>query len=104
MTKDDENRFKQAKEEEAIRLQAEKEVRLAAAERKLSQIETKLLIKSVLSDSRKGAQFMSCNLKDFFLSTPIDAPEFMRILNSFIPIDIWEKYNLDSKVARHGYI
>ena len=30
-----------------------------------SMLETKLLVNSVISDEAAGAQFMSCNLKDF---------------------------------------
>ena len=36
-----------------------------------SLLETKLMINSVISDAKHGAKFMSCDLKDFFLATPM---------------------------------
>ena len=38
----------------------------------------------------------------FFLTIPIDSPEYMRILYLYIPADIRELYNLDEKVAEDG--
>ena len=42
-------------------------------------IETKLLLNSIISDSKKGARFMSLDLKDMFLMTPMETPEFMKV-------------------------
>ena len=42
-----------------------------------SLLETKLMINSVISDAKSGARFMSCDLKDFFLATPMQKPEYM---------------------------
>ena len=69
-----------------------------------SLLETKLMINSVISDAKDGARFMSCDLKDFFLATPMVNPEYMRILYKYIPHDIRTMYNLDSKLAPDGYI
>ena len=44
-----------------------------------SLIETKLLINSVISDSKQGAKFLSCDLKDFFLATPMEKAEYMKV-------------------------
>ena len=35
-----------------------------------SMLETKLLVNSVISDAKEGAQFMSCDLKEFFYRPP----------------------------------
>ena len=59
-----------------------------------SLLETKLLLKSVISDARKGARFLRADLKDFFLATPMDNPEYMRIHWKHIPDDIREQYKL----------
>ena len=47
-------------------------------------VETKILVKSVISDAHSGARFMSCDLKDVYLATPMkktgvyeDAPEII---------------------------
>jgi hypothetical protein len=57
-------------------------------------LETKLLINSTISDARRGARFCSVDLKDFFLSSLMDEPEYMKLHISFIPEDIVEKYNI----------
>ena len=44
-----------------------------------SLIETKILVNSVISDSAKGAYFMSLDLKDFFLQSTMKNPEYMQI-------------------------
>ena len=57
-------------------------------------LETKLLVNSVISDCKKGARFACCDIKDFFLSSPMATPEYMRIHRKYIPNDIINKYNL----------
>lgn len=44
-----------------------------------SLLETKLLINSTISDARDGARFLTIDIKDFFLSSPMKKPEYMRI-------------------------
>ena len=58
-------------------------------------LETKLLINSVISDAHKGARFFSADLKDFFLATPMDEPEYMRMHIKHLPTDIVRLYNVD---------
>ena len=50
-----------------------------------SLLETKMLLNSVISDAKHGAQFLSCDLKDFFLATPMARPEYMKINWKHIP-------------------
>ena len=68
-----------------------------------SLLETKILANSVISDAHKGARFMSLDLKDFFLSTPMGTAEYMRIPVRYLPQDIIDKYNLATKL-HNGYI
>ena len=44
-----------------------------------SLLETKLLIKSVIYDARRGSHFMSLDLKDHFLTSPTIDAYFMHI-------------------------
>ena len=45
-----------------------------------SILETKLLANSVISDHKKhNSRFCAINLKDFFLNTPMEKPEYIRI-------------------------
>ena len=61
----------------------------------ITLLETKVLINSVISDSNQGARFACCDIKDFFLASPMSSPEFMKIHRRYIPIDICQRYNLD---------
>ena len=67
-------------------------------------LETKLLVNSTISDAKKGARFMSADLKDFFLATPMEGEEYMKVQYKHFPEDIRKRYNLESKVTDNGYI
>ena len=66
--------------------------------------DTKVLLNSVISKASKGARFMICDLKYFFLATPMESPEYMKIPYKYFPEDICKKYNLDTLVHADGYI
>ena len=60
----------------------------------------RLLLNAVVSE---GASFLTADIKDFYLGTPLERFEYMRISLKHIPIDIQVKYNL--KVFEHnGYV
>ena len=44
-----------------------------------SLLETKILLNSIISDAKRGARFMSLDLKDCFLATPMNRPEYMKV-------------------------
>ena len=67
-------------------------------------LEAKLTLNSTISDADKGAGFFSADLKDFFLVTLMDKPEYMRLHSKYFFDDICNKYNIDSKTACDGYI
>ena len=69
-----------------------------------SLIETKLLLNSVISDSNKGARFMTLDIKDFFLQTILEEPEYMRIHSKYFLQDIQQKYNIKNIVNQDGYV
>ena len=41
--------------------------------------EAKLLFNSVISDSKQGAKFMTCDLKDHFLASSMAKPQYMKM-------------------------
>ncbi len=47
---------------------------------------TKVLLNSVISTN--GARFMTIDIKDFYLNTPMVCPEYMRLKLSDIPDNI----------------
>ena len=67
-------------------------------------IKTKLLLNSTISDAKKGAGFASMDLKDMFLHTPMEHPEYMQAHYRYFPTDIRKRYNLDSFLHSDGYV
>ena len=57
-------------------------------------IEIQMIINSVISDADKGSRFLSADLKDCFLTTPMDTPEYMKVHYKYLPQDIRQRYNL----------
>eukprot|EP00804_Cyclotella_cryptica_P030011 CCRYP_013454-RA/>CCRYP_013454-RA protein AED:0.36 eAED:0.39 QI:0/0/0/1/0/0/4/0/743 len=61
----------------------------------------KVLLNSVIST--KNARIMTIDIKDFYLNTPMDRPEFMRLKLSDIPDNIIDLYKL-CDIAHDGYV
>ena len=47
---------------------------------------------------------MTADIKDYFLATPIDKPEYMTAHIKHIPEDIRLKYNLHKKITSNDYV
>ena len=62
----------------------------------------KLLLNSVIST--EGARFMGIDLKDFYLNTPMDRQEYIRMKIDNFPDDVIKQYNLLEKVDKKGYV
>ena len=62
----------------------------------------KLLLNAVVSDT--GAKFMTADIKDFYLGTPLPTPEYMRINLAHIPESIIEKYNMRAYAHNNAVI
>eukprot|EP00804_Cyclotella_cryptica_P008968 CCRYP_012064-RI/>CCRYP_012064-RI protein AED:0.45 eAED:0.45 QI:0/-1/0/1/-1/0/1/0/124 len=63
---------------------------------------TKVLLNSVIST--KGARFMTIDIRDFYLNTPMVHPEYMHLKVSDIPDHIIALYNLDKLTTTDGYV
>eukprot|EP00804_Cyclotella_cryptica_P008990 CCRYP_003099-RA/>CCRYP_003099-RA protein AED:0.27 eAED:0.27 QI:0/-1/0/1/-1/1/1/0/583 len=63
---------------------------------------TKILLNRVICT--KGARFMTIDIKDFYLNTPMVRPEYMRLKLSDIPDHIIKLYKLDKLVTTDGYV
>ena len=61
----------------------------------------KLVINSVLS--RKGAKFACFDIENFYLGTPLDRPEYVKMKLSDIPQEVIDEYNL-LDVVRDGWV
>ena len=62
----------------------------------------KILMNSVVST--KGARFMTMDISNFYLNTPMSRPEYIRIRINDIPDEIIKEYKLKEKVTPNGSI
>ena len=69
-------------------------------------VDTKILINSTISDAHKGARFMSVDIKDCFLMTPLplDDREYMRINAKYFDEEFKTIHKLHNKVNKDGYV
>lgn len=61
----------------------------------------KLLLNSVISTP--NAKFMSIDIKDFYLNTPLPRKEYIRMKLDMFPEDVVEHYNLN-ELAHNGHV
>jgi hypothetical protein len=66
-----------------------------------NMITVKILLNSFIST--KNAKFMTIDIKDFYLNTPMECPEFVQRKMSDMPDNIIKLYNL-SDIAHDGYV
>jgi hypothetical protein len=62
----------------------------------------KILINSTISTA--GAKFMTKDIKDFYLNTPMARYEYMLLCIADMPDNVTEHYNLRDKATPGGYI
>jgi hypothetical protein len=62
---------------------------------------TKVLLTSTVSTP--GARFMTTDIKNFYLNTPLDRFEYMRLSMALLPNEIIRQYNLHD-IAHDGYV
>ena len=65
-------------------------------------LETKLMLNSTISQA--GSKFFGIDIKDFFLSSYMDKPEYMRLNIKDIPDDIILQYNLKEQMDANGQV
>ena len=62
----------------------------------------KLLINSIISTA--GAKFMTMDIKDFYLNTPMARCEYMHLRIADMPEEVIGHYNLRDKATPDGYV
>ena len=62
----------------------------------------KLLLNSIISSP--GAKFLTIDIKNFYLNTPMERFEYMRLKLSDLPEDFVERYNLEPKSDKNGQV
>jgi hypothetical protein len=68
----------------------------------VDMITVKLHLNSIIST--KNAHYCSIDLKDFYLNTPMDQPEYMRMKISDLPPNFIKSYNLNDLATNDGTI
>ncbi len=63
---------------------------------------TKILFNSIIS--MPVARFMTMDISNFYLNSPLARPEYIRIKISNIPEEIINEYNLCDKVTESGHV
>ena len=51
-----------------------------------------------------GVRFMTIDIEDFYLNTPLERPEYLRMKLSYFPNDVVEHYKLKDKVDSKGFV
>ena len=69
-----------------------------------NMVETKCLVNSTISEAKYNARFMSADVTNYFLATPMGRREYMRVPIRYFPTDIIELYNLRDLLAKDGCI
>ena len=67
-----------------------------------SMMVAKILFNSVVST--KGAQFMTMDISNFYLNTPLKRPEYLRTKMTDISPEIVQEYNLEEIATEDGYV
>ena len=67
-------------------------------------LETKLLLNSTIFQSANGARFVTLDVKDFFLQTLMERPEYIKINSKYFLQDVRNTYNINNIVHNYGYI
>ena len=65
-------------------------------------ITVKLLLNSIVSTP--GAKCFTMDIKNFYLMTPMERYEYLRIKMDDIPDEVIEQYDLNSKSSKDGYV
>ena len=67
-------------------------------------LEIKLLLNSTISDTNKGACFITADIKVHFLAIPMKDLEYMQVKYHSVLEDIRRRYDFDRKLAANDYI
>ena len=70
----------------------------------VSMLGAKWHINSVISDAKKGARHLGLDISNYYLGTPMEYFQYMRVQPWCIPKEVWNDPNYDIHVEDDGYI
>ena len=69
-----------------------------------NMLETKLLVNFTISDAKHGARFLSVDIVNYFLASPMERKEYAKVRLKYFPNDIQIQYNLREIAIEDGYV
>ena len=69
-----------------------------------NMLETKILVNSTISDTKHGARLLSADIVYYFLASPMERKEYMKVRLKYFPDDIQIRYNLRDIATEDGYV
>jgi hypothetical protein len=70
----------------------------------VSMLDAKIHINSVISDAKHGARHLGLDIKNYYLGTPMEYYQYLRVPISVIPQEVWDDPRYDIPVAADGYV
>jgi hypothetical protein len=67
-------------------------------------LDAKIHINSTISDAKHGARHLGLDIKNYYLGTPMEYYEYLRVPTSVIPQEVWDGPRYDIHVANDGYV
>jgi hypothetical protein len=70
----------------------------------VSMLNAKIHINSTISDAHKGARHLGLDISNYYLGTPMDYYQYMRVQPWCIPQEVWDDPNYDIHVEDDGFV
>jgi hypothetical protein len=70
----------------------------------VSMLDAKIHINSTISDAKNGARHLGLDIKNYYLGTPMEYFQYIRVPTSVIPQEVWDDPRYDIQVANDGYV
>ena len=67
-------------------------------------LDAKLHINSTLSDAHKGARYLRIDIKNFYLSTPMQYYQYIGVLPNMVPQEVWDDPGCNIPIATNAFI
>ena len=67
-------------------------------------LDAKIHINGTISDAKKSARHLGLDIKNYYLGTPMDYFQYMRVHPSYIPQEVWDDPSYDIHIADDGYV
>ena len=67
-------------------------------------LDAKLHINSTISNAHKGARYFGIDIKNFYLGTPMQYFQYIRVLLNLVPQEVWDDSLYNIHIAAGGFI